>query len=296
YNPLLEIPSEVIKGLKNLEKFLCSGCNLGFTLSSGLLVFRSKSLKLVSLWKNGIGRMDPGAIAGLKPDTTVDLTWNNVSLVSEGIFRPMLEVMSHGDGKLVLENNPIQCDCSLAWLAFAPELLGKVKGACDCANGTDIIDLDLMDSLKKCSRCPHQCLGTQYESLCVPGTVNFSTVGDCRSKELCCRLEIPKAAKTIPAMASAKLQSHFAGSGVSPHPLLPPPVGQEPVQAANRHPPGMPREPRLLPRQDRLKPPPSAPKASAFRAWNPPRRFSRRNAFLVWEENPKIEKTPIDAR
>ena len=67
YNPLSEIPSTVITGLTNLEKFYCSGCNLGGTLSSGLLVFRSKTLRLVSLWKNGISRLDPGAIVGTIP-------------------------------------------------------------------------------------------------------------------------------------------------------------------------------------------------------------------------------------
>ncbi|CAG0905301.1 unnamed protein product, partial [Darwinula stevensoni] len=64
YNPLSEIPSVVITGLTNLEKFYCSGCNLGGTLPSGFLVFRSKALRLVSLWKNGIARLDPGAIVG----------------------------------------------------------------------------------------------------------------------------------------------------------------------------------------------------------------------------------------
>ncbi|CAG0901894.1 unnamed protein product [Darwinula stevensoni] len=66
-NPLLKFPSAVIKNLKKLETFWCSGCNLGPTLSSGLLAFQSKTLQSVVLTSNGIFRLEPGAITGEWP-------------------------------------------------------------------------------------------------------------------------------------------------------------------------------------------------------------------------------------
>ncbi|CAG0903698.1 unnamed protein product, partial [Darwinula stevensoni] len=65
YNPLSKFPSTVIASLEKLERFYCSGCNLGPTLSGGLLEFRSKSLELVSLWQNNVSRLEPGAIEGI---------------------------------------------------------------------------------------------------------------------------------------------------------------------------------------------------------------------------------------
>ncbi|CAG0900618.1 unnamed protein product [Darwinula stevensoni] len=103
YNPLSSLPSAVIKGLGKLEKFYCSGCNLGPTLLMGQLEFRSKTLKVVSLWNNNISRLEPGALTGVNGETTVYLIRNNITLLEESAFRPILENMSLGDGLLDIE-------------------------------------------------------------------------------------------------------------------------------------------------------------------------------------------------
>ncbi|CAG0903915.1 unnamed protein product, partial [Darwinula stevensoni] len=63
-NPFSEFPSDVIKGLERLEEFSCADCNLGPSLPSGLLNFRSETLKVVNLAWNKIVRLEPGAITG----------------------------------------------------------------------------------------------------------------------------------------------------------------------------------------------------------------------------------------
>ncbi|CAG0884973.1 unnamed protein product [Darwinula stevensoni] len=143
YNPLSEFPSTVIKSLRKLEEFYCSGCNLGPTLSNGLLRFRSKTLKLVVLWENGISRLGPKDISGIRTDTVVYLTHNKIAMLDEGIFRPTLEIMSQGKGVLHLEGNPVQCGRNLEWLALAPKLLRKVKGACEDGTSLACSVLDL---------------------------------------------------------------------------------------------------------------------------------------------------------
>ncbi|CAG0900915.1 unnamed protein product [Darwinula stevensoni] len=166
YNPLSSFPSAVIKDMQKLEKFYCSGCNLGPTLLMGQLEFRSKTLKLVSLRENSISRLEPAAIGGINADTTVDLTWNNITILDENAFRPILEIMSLGDGLLLIDYNPIHCDCTLDWLALAPALMKKLKGT--CTNGTDLRDLNLLDFQRPCCLYPNTVTMPPYTIFILP--------------------------------------------------------------------------------------------------------------------------------
>ncbi|CAG0900481.1 unnamed protein product [Darwinula stevensoni] len=199
YNPLSELPLRVIKSMEKLEEFFCSGCSLGPTLSSGLLEFRSKAFKWVVLWSNGISRLEPRAIKGLTADSEVILAENNIATLDEAIFRPLLEVMSLGEGFLGLKSNPIRCDCNLAWLAFAPQLLSNIHEA-KCTDGRDLTDPGLLKFLKKCRndtltcperpRCPTglaglRCIEAEYACFCDEGTLN--TYFACpRASQVCC--------------------------------------------------------------------------------------------------------------
>ncbi|CAG0879251.1 unnamed protein product [Darwinula stevensoni] len=139
-NPLLKFPSGIVDGMTKLEEFWCQGGTLGPTLSSGFLEFHSKALKLVVLQNNGISRVEPGAIKGLRHDTKVLLGENKIDVLSEGSFRPMLAILSIGDGVLDLSGNPIPCDCEMWWLVLARKLLRHVSGKCH--NGTELRDVD----------------------------------------------------------------------------------------------------------------------------------------------------------
>ncbi|CAG0899119.1 unnamed protein product, partial [Darwinula stevensoni] len=174
--------------MKKLEKFLCQGATLGPTLSSGFLEFHSNALKLVDLRNNGISRLEPGAISGFRPDTTIYLNENKITALSEESFRPMLDILSMGDGVLDLSDNLIQCDCEISWLMLGRKYLRNLSGKCN--NGTELKDFN-SSSLNACPReCPYQCINNLWISLCTPGTVTLSHVDNCRSGELCCQLNM----------------------------------------------------------------------------------------------------------
>ncbi|CAG0906712.1 unnamed protein product, partial [Darwinula stevensoni] len=102
-NPLSESPSEVLEGLTNLETFNCNGCNLGPDLSYGFLKFNSEALGSVSIQYNNVERLEMAAITGLTPNTILNLTGNSIVELTEESFRPMVEVLSDGNGLLILE-------------------------------------------------------------------------------------------------------------------------------------------------------------------------------------------------
>ncbi|CAG0884489.1 unnamed protein product [Darwinula stevensoni] len=180
-NPLLRFPSAILNGLEKLEEFSCNSCNLGPTLSSGLLDFHSKALRVVYLDENEISTLEPGAITGLQPNTIAYLRrLENVSL-SEKVFRPMVEILSEGTGVLALGSKSFRCDCDIAWLLIDGTLMRSVEGG--CSNGTEFRDLNL-DSVKNCPRpCPYECVSNKLVSLCASGTGILSKVDDCRSHE-----------------------------------------------------------------------------------------------------------------
>ncbi|CAG0899919.1 unnamed protein product [Darwinula stevensoni] len=148
-NPLSGLPSAAIKGMKNLETFHCYESNLGPTLLRGVLEFQSKALKLVTLWGNNISEVEEGAITGLGPNTEIFLTNNEIVVLSEESFRPMLDILSKGYGVLNLTGNPIRCDCDIAWLVLNEKFLTSISGKCH--NGTELKDLDVF-AMKDCGR------------------------------------------------------------------------------------------------------------------------------------------------
>ncbi|CAG0900556.1 unnamed protein product [Darwinula stevensoni] len=181
-NPLSRFPSGILNGLEKLEEFSCSECNLGSTLSRGLLDFRSRALRVVHLDGNNISRLEPGAITGLQPNTSVYLRGMENLALSEDSFRPMLEVLTQGDGVLILGRKLFGCDCDVAWLVADRTFLRSIDGG--CSSGTELKDLE-SDSMKNCPRpCPYWCVSRKFMSLCTPGTAILSKVDDCRSNEV----------------------------------------------------------------------------------------------------------------
>ncbi|CAG0898887.1 unnamed protein product [Darwinula stevensoni] len=181
-NPLSRFPSGILNGLEKLEEFSCSECHLGPTLSRGLLDFRSRALRVVHLDGNNISRLEPGAITGLQPNTSVYLRGMENLALSEDSFRPMLEVLTVGNGVLILGRKLFGCDCDIAWLVADRTFLRSIDGG--CSSGKELKDLE-SDSMKNCPRpCPYLCVGRTFMSLCTPGTAILSKVDDCRSNEV----------------------------------------------------------------------------------------------------------------
>ncbi|CAG0903132.1 unnamed protein product [Darwinula stevensoni] len=199
-NPSLEFPFGVLKNMEMLERFWCPRCNLGPTLSTGLLQFNSQTLKTVGLSENKIARIEPDAITGLTLDTEVFLNGNNISKLSEEVFRPMLELLS--------QENPIGCDCALDWLVSDSKILKSVRGT--CGDGTDFGSLT-----SNCGTCPHECVSREEASSCEPGTVITTNVDNCQSSELCCQRMAPEANTTSSPATDAASLSCPVDSGYS---------------------------------------------------------------------------------
>ena len=82
----------------------------------------------------------------------IDLSLNNIGTLTDVVYGPIIESALLEGSKFYLAGNPIQCDCSLAWLAKNGRLLAAVVGAkCDGESaGMTIGDLNLSEFAK----CP----------------------------------------------------------------------------------------------------------------------------------------------
>lgn len=79
----------------------------------------------------------------------IDLSLNNISVLTDTVYGPLIESSILEGSKIYLTGNAIQCDCSIAWLVKNPRLLAAVVGArCD-GDGLHLADLGL-DEFRKC--------------------------------------------------------------------------------------------------------------------------------------------------
>ncbi|CAG0902435.1 unnamed protein product [Darwinula stevensoni] len=145
-NPILTFPSQVVDGMMNLMVLAATNCNLGPVLSSGSLVFHSRSLRMVFLQDNNIVKVEPGAISGLRGDTKIYLLQNNITTLMEDSFRPMVEVASMGHGEIFVNDNPLKCEVSMAWLVLSPDVEQVLQKVIffECLDGTSLLDLLLI--------------------------------------------------------------------------------------------------------------------------------------------------------
>ncbi|CAG0889356.1 unnamed protein product [Darwinula stevensoni] len=128
-NQVSDIQPGFFLGLTSLEEISCYPCPLGPTLRNGTLAFDSPYLEYVEFPVSGISSLESHAITGLRPDTIVELSGNPISELTEGTFRPMLEILSQGDGSISLGSH-IVCDCTIAWLVLNPNFHGSIIASC----------------------------------------------------------------------------------------------------------------------------------------------------------------------
>ena len=130
------------------------------TLDKDALAFSSTHLAKLSMDNlENLGQMVPGFISNIQPNTVLDFSDDNISMLPEEAFREVFEVLASapwgGPGRLMVGGNPLACDCSFSWLTSEPRLLAVVdwQGIPDtqrprCKDGNLLADIDLS---KACS-------------------------------------------------------------------------------------------------------------------------------------------------
>ncbi|CAG0902816.1 unnamed protein product [Darwinula stevensoni] len=148
FNPISKFPPGFFSSMENLQHFRAYYCSLGPTLTKGSLEFRGSSLYDIDIQGNSISNVEFDAITGFRESAWIDLSENEISVLREEPFRPILEKIREID----LNDNPVVCDCTMAWIVLNPEFLAKVKGS--CTDGTDFQDLDPIDFQNCLDRFP----------------------------------------------------------------------------------------------------------------------------------------------
>lgn len=85
--------------------------------------------------------------------TALELLNNQITTLAEAAWRPVFQAIGDpGDGLVMLDDNPLDCGCSLAWLVTSSSFLSHLAHGAKCANGTAIHDLDLSAYDHNCGR------------------------------------------------------------------------------------------------------------------------------------------------
>ncbi|CAG0895752.1 unnamed protein product [Darwinula stevensoni] len=146
---LEKFPFYVLPIMSQLEELQLSSNAL-----KSVPALKCPSLKKLILTNNEIDTLERGwSLPNLETldislgvDTKVFLLRNNMTSLTEDTFRPMVEVASLGHGGIFVNENPLKCDVSMAWLVLSPDVkqvLQKVPFF-ECVDGTSLLDLFLV--------------------------------------------------------------------------------------------------------------------------------------------------------
>ncbi|CAG0903541.1 unnamed protein product [Darwinula stevensoni] len=129
-NPISEVPAGFFSGLGNLEEFYFQEVPIGSTLINGSLEFLGAPISIIDIGRNSISTLESHAITGLESNTELDIRDNEIRELTEESFRPMLDLFSLVEGIINLHGNPVERDCSMAWIVLNPVFLESVLGIC----------------------------------------------------------------------------------------------------------------------------------------------------------------------
>ncbi|CAG0890033.1 unnamed protein product [Darwinula stevensoni] len=101
-NSIPEFPVGFFSDMGSLELLACTGCALGPTLSSKTFEFRNGAIRDIHLSWNSLSTLEVDAITGLQPNTVLYVSYNDIRELTEESFRPMLKILSLGDGYIFL--------------------------------------------------------------------------------------------------------------------------------------------------------------------------------------------------
>ncbi|XP_027229088.2 leucine-rich repeat and fibronectin type-III domain-containing protein 5 isoform X1 [Penaeus vannamei] len=149
-NGLTNIEHGALTALDSLADLQLHQNALGPVLPAGAVAV-SASLTSMTLDNNGISEIMPEAITGFSPSAYLSLWSNNLKSFPEETFRPMLERLAEGGGRLdVYGNFELPCDCSIVWLFLTPGVLDAVDRYY-CEDFVPIADIDSGALIQSCS-------------------------------------------------------------------------------------------------------------------------------------------------
>lgn len=150
-NGLTNIEHDALLALDSLTDLQLHVNALGPVLPPGALAV-SATFMSMTLDSNGISEIMPEAITGFSSSAYISLRSNNLKSFPEETFRPLLERLAEGGGRLDLYGNfGLPCDCSIVWLFLTPGVLDAADQYY-CANFVPITDIDSEALIQSCLR------------------------------------------------------------------------------------------------------------------------------------------------
>ena len=125
-NPISFINENAFRDSK-VTTLECKGCQLISNVTFGGFLKKMLGLKILRLQNNNLTFVPKDAFAGLKDLYIIDLSNNNIATIEEN---PYVNLPDCDDSTCVqLHDNPLNCDCDLAWLrSFAANIKGNKDG------------------------------------------------------------------------------------------------------------------------------------------------------------------------
>ena len=120
-NPIKSINENAFRDSK-ITTFSCNNCQLTSNVTfSGFL--KKMSVRIIRVQNNNLTHIPKNAFTGLEDLSTIDLSNNWIATIEENPFATLPKCKSVNC--IQLQNNPLNCDCNLAWLrSFADKIEG----------------------------------------------------------------------------------------------------------------------------------------------------------------------------
>ena len=123
----------------------------------------SEHIGVIDLSSAMISSLEPFAFDHLSNVSLLDLSGNLIRFFEKSIFQPLINSIKQID----LDNNPIQCDCSLEWYLEQRSARFKLPDVCTGPIGYECLSPnELQQSQLPCYRMPENSNDTKRKNLC----------------------------------------------------------------------------------------------------------------------------------
>ena len=145
-NPIKRVSENAFRDSK-ITTFSCNNCQLtSDNIFSGFLKKMPVSLQVIKLKNNNLTQIPKNAFTGLAGLSIIDLSNNSIAAIEDNPFASLPNCKNVHC--IQLQNNPLNCDCNLAWLrSFADKIEGD-KSSWKCSkpqnvSGESLVSLNI---------------------------------------------------------------------------------------------------------------------------------------------------------